>query len=448
MAQATEANSLPDEPTMSDPVDGHGDGISCDCGGGYNSSGIEEAPRPWRAAEALNKLREQVNVTYPGRDKSHDGTIGDAAHQSRASDHNPWIVDGVNGVVSAIDIGHDPANGCDANEIVAALLASRDPRIKYVIWNRRIANSAAIGSVPGWTWRAYTGANPHNKHFHLSVKAEKSRYDDRSEWTLPSINESVDLEESECDSDVEVLDALAVLGRGTDRSGPALPQLVAAQEALDRLFAYTRMSNEIAEAEDEIALEAASTDFASLKPNYEALFASAKVRAEWRDTVQWYLAMVRKGRAKYEEVQAKTGTPWWFVGIVHGMEAGFRFGGHLHNGDPLTARTVQIPKNRPAVWNPPSDWLSSAVDAIEGEGYAGKTDWTLARALFRFERYNGFGYYAKGINSPYLWSFSNHYSQGKFIGDKKYSATAVSKQCGAAVMLRALADAGDVAIPA
>lgn len=444
MTQDSHLHSSVHEAPMTDQLDGHGDGLGCGCPHDWSSQDIEEAVRPWRTAESLKQLREQVNAAFPGRDKSHDGTIGDTAHQSRASDHNPWIVDGANGVVSAMDIGNDPSVGCDANKIVVALHASRDSRIKYLIWNRRIANSQAIGSIPAWTWRAYSGANPHDKHFHLSVKPEKTRFDDRSAWTIVTPEEGIETEFEVANADAEVLDSLSVLGLGVNRDGAVLPQLVAAQEALDRLFAYNRLP---ATGEIDPLIEAPGADFVTLKPKYETLFANASVRPEWRGTVQWHVAMLRKGRVRYEEVEAKTGAPWWFVGIVHALEAGFRFSGHLHNGDPLAARTVQVPKDRPKVWNPPSDWLSSAIDAISGEGYAGKTDWTLARALFRFEGYNGYGYYAKGIASPYLWSFSNHYAKGKFVADSKYDAAAVSKQCGAAVMLRALADAGDVTIP-
>ncbi|HEV8274027.1 MAG TPA: hypothetical protein VGQ04_22090, partial [Chitinophagaceae bacterium] len=34
----------------------------------------------------------------------------------------------------------------------------------------------------------------------------------------------------------------------------------------------------------------------------------------------------------------------------------------------------------------------------------------------------------------------NHYTKGKFIADKVYSPTAVSKQCGAAILLRRLTE--------
>jgi len=405
---------------------------------------VAEAARPWRAAETLLALREQINRAFPTRSKASDGIIGDAAHASRSSDHNPWVIDGSKGVVTAMDITHDPRSGCDANKVVAALHAGRDRRIKYLIWNRRIANSSAIGGVPAWTWRSYSGRNPHDHHFHLSVKPDKTLYDNRDPWHLDGITEAAFAAEAEEGIDRDVNAALMAMGDAAGADAPALPRLVALQDALTQLFA--NYAQEWYPATESVEAEAAPP-FATLKPKYESLFASAQVRTDRKPVVAWHVAMLKRGRARYEAVQAATGAPWWFVGIVHAMEAAFSFNGHLHNGDPLTARTVQVPRNRPPAWNPPSDWLSSAVDAITFQGHANQQDWSLARALYRFEGYNGYGYYAKDIPSPYLWSFSNHYTKGKFVRDHQYDANFVSKQCGAAVMLRALIDANVVGLP-
>ncbi|HKP83174.1 MAG TPA: MBL fold metallo-hydrolase [Pyrinomonadaceae bacterium] len=139
---------------------------------------------PWRAAKSLLKLRDQVNTKAPRRNKASDGTIGDTAHCQRNSDHNPWVKDGSIGVVTAMDITNDPAKGCDANTIAEAIRASRDSRVKYIIWNRRIANSAAIGSAEAWQWRPYTGENPHTRHVHISVKPDKASYDSTATWSI------------------------------------------------------------------------------------------------------------------------------------------------------------------------------------------------------------------------------------------------------------------------
>lgn len=136
----------------------------------------------WRTANSLVRLRDQINALAPNRSKASDGTIGDAAHASRSSDHNPWVIDGGLGVVTALDITHDVAHGCDVQKIVDALVASCDVRIKYLIWNKQILSS----TVNPWTWRPYTGRNPHDHHFHLSVKPDKAFYDSVEKWELPA----------------------------------------------------------------------------------------------------------------------------------------------------------------------------------------------------------------------------------------------------------------------
>lgn len=147
------------------------------------SSGPEKAAA-WRVSKALEMLRSQINVLAPHRSKVSDGGIGDPAHQSRKSDHNPWVKDKGVGVVTARDFTHDPLHGCDAGLLAESLRKSKDARVKYVIWNRKIFTAAKKGSVPGWTWRPYSGSNPHNKHAHVSVQPVKSKYDDQSKWTI------------------------------------------------------------------------------------------------------------------------------------------------------------------------------------------------------------------------------------------------------------------------
>jgi lysozyme family protein len=134
----------------------------------------------WRLAKSLDILRDQVNAAYPGRRNENDGTIGDAAHQARMSDHNPWVKDGSVGVVTALDITHDPARGVDSYAIAETLRRSRDRRIKYVISNRRIFSS----QLHAWEWHPYTGANPHDRHVHISVLPDKAFYDDPTQWNL------------------------------------------------------------------------------------------------------------------------------------------------------------------------------------------------------------------------------------------------------------------------
>jgi hypothetical protein len=136
----------------------------------------------WRLAKSLAKLRDQVNERHPKRKKHADGSIGDSAHSSRASDHNPHIKDAGTGVVSALDLTHDPANGFDSYAFAESLRLAKDPRCKYVISNGRIFSS----TTAPWVWRKYTGSNPHKSHVHISVLAEKRHYDHEGNWSFSS----------------------------------------------------------------------------------------------------------------------------------------------------------------------------------------------------------------------------------------------------------------------
>jgi len=132
----------------------------------------------WRVARSLDVLLGQLNAKAPNRSKASDGSIGDAAHQTRDSDHNPWYGPGI---VTARDFTHDPAGGLDGQWLADTLVHWRDPRIKYVIWNRRILDTRPL--LDPWTWQPYDGTNPHTHHVHLSVM-DNPTCDDTRAWTL------------------------------------------------------------------------------------------------------------------------------------------------------------------------------------------------------------------------------------------------------------------------
>lgn len=133
----------------------------------------------WRVAKSLLHLKRQVDQAFPDRSKDSDGSIGDANHSARASDHNP----DTDGVVKAIDITHDPDNGCDSYRLAEELRASRDRRIKYIISNRKICSS----TQSPWMWRPYRGSNPHDQHVHISVMPDRRSFDNEDDWNLPML---------------------------------------------------------------------------------------------------------------------------------------------------------------------------------------------------------------------------------------------------------------------
>lgn len=172
-----------------------------------------------------------------------------------------------------------------------------------------------------------------------------------------------------------------------------------------------------------------------LKKDYSSLWSTCTVRPDRRASADAIVNRIVANRKRYDAAGKPNGVPWYVVGIIHMLEGSGDFSKHLHNGDPLTARTVRVPAGRPKTGKPPFTWEESAKDALVSDGLSRWTDWTLPGTLFVFERFNGFGYRPIGIPTPYLWSFSNHYTKGKFTSDRHFSPTAISAQCGAAVIL-------------
>lgn len=188
-----------------------------------------------------------------------------------------------------------------------------------------------------------------------------------------------------------------------------------------------------------------------LAREYRELFAKAAIRPERAGEVEALAARigVLSRWSRYLAVGRQTGVPAHVVGILHSLECGLSFAGHLHNGDTLGARTVHVPAGRPASGQPPFAWEESAVDALRLGGLDRWRDWSVAGVAYVLERYNGFGYRNRrpAVPSPYLWSCTTAYVSGKFLADHAWSATAVSRQCGGMALLRMLLDRGQIAMP-
>jgi lysozyme family protein len=183
-----------------------------------------------------------------------------------------------------------------------------------------------------------------------------------------------------------------------------------------------------------------------LRREYRRLFRTATVRPERKALVKQIADSLAAHKSRYQRAGDPIGVPWWFVAIIHSLEASQNFHTHLHNGDPLSHQTVHVPAGRP-LGDPPFTWVESARDALTFDGLADVGGWSISRGLYRFERFNGFGYRKSTINipSPYLWSFSEHYKRGKFASDGVYDPKLISQQCGAAVLLRTMVDESIVA---
>ena len=143
----------------------------------------------WRLAPTLRVLRDEINARWPNRDKTSDGTLGNASHAAGSSDHNPDS----RGVVCALDIDEDlwgptdPApsfhSGTPAAGLVRELIRNAQvgdtPQLFYVIYENKI-----YSRTYGWMEQNYTGANAHDHHVHISVYHDPKRADSTEPWGI------------------------------------------------------------------------------------------------------------------------------------------------------------------------------------------------------------------------------------------------------------------------
>ena len=139
-----------------------------------------------KLSKAAIQLREQFDDTFPDRDRTSDGWIGDTRHAARPSDHNPDAP----GWVRAIDVDRDVSGKSKpdlmpdiADQIRLLCKSKKEKRITYIIFDGRIASSKK-----NWAWREYTGANKHNHHCHISFS--ETSVDDGAFFQVPMLGAS------------------------------------------------------------------------------------------------------------------------------------------------------------------------------------------------------------------------------------------------------------------
>ncbi|MFZ1639915.1 MAG: hypothetical protein WAV07_00460 [Candidatus Contendobacter sp.] len=179
-----------------------------------------------------------------------------------------------------------------------------------------------------------------------------------------------------------------------------------------------------------------------LQNDYQRLFAACAIRPEWAAAVEDRVDAIMADRDRYWTVGQRLNLPWFIVAALHEADTGRDFTVHLHNGDPLTERTRHLPEGRPVEGEPPFAWEDSAADALRLCHFDQWSDWSIAGTLFKLEGHGGWGYrlHHPEVPSPYLWNYSTYYHQGKYVTEDTWSETAVAQRCGAAILLRRLAE--------
>lgn len=145
-------------------------------------------------------------------------------------------------------------------------------------------------------------------------------------------------------------------------------------------------------------------------------------------------ASLVSAKPRYQAVESKTSVPWAVIAVIHEREASQSWRASLAQGDPWDQISIHVPAGR----GPFASWEDAAIDALERcAPFAARwEDWSIGGALTLLEEYNGLGYAARGIPSPYIWASTDQYVRGKFITDGHFDPDAVDHQLGCAALLQ------------
>jgi lysozyme family protein len=176
--------------------------------------------------------------------------------------------------------------------------------------------------------------------------------------------------------------------------------------------------------------------FDALAPEYLDLLGRMKITRE--TDAQAAAARIIKLMPRYKAVSTKTGVPAAWLAAVNERESSSCLSTYLGNGDRLTAKTRHVPAGR----GPFATWEAGAEDALALDKISAVAlaDWRWARACYLAELWNGFGYRARGIHSPYLWSGTSIPCEGKFVSDGQFAAGVQDSQLGIVPLALALID--------
>lgn len=182
-------------------------------------------------------------------------------------------------------------------------------------------------------------------------------------------------------------------------------------------------------------------------------FGTDGIKPERRGEMERYARGAIANKAKYIQVeQATNGVPWPLVAVNHIRESDADFNTYLGNGQRLNMRTTIVPEGRGPFCSslpaPFEAFVRGAVDAYKIDGLSAVhqeedrwvlgqewASWPIEKMLYYSERFNGWGYYYKGLRSPYVWGGTIMQQKGKYTSDNHFDPDHWDTQPGCAPIL-------------
>lgn len=170
--------------------------------------------------------------------------------------------------------------------------------------------------------------------------------------------------------------------------------------------------------------------YAALAPDYTSALARMQITrvTAVEATAERLVGFIDAGR--YDAGCKATGVPIAWAAASFERESSSNFNDNPAQGWPLSSRSRDVPYNGP--FTGANAWTNAQVAAyqIDGLDKIGAANWTWARDAYEGEAFNGWGYRAHGIFSPYLGAGTNLYTRGKYVRDGVWDPSAQDTQLG------------------
>jgi lysozyme family protein len=178
----------------------------------------------------------------------------------------------------------------------------------------------------------------------------------------------------------------------------------------------------------------AAPSYRSRWPIYASQWNQATILSSKASSVAAVAKRLVAAKDRYVAVEKVTGVPWYMIAAIHERESSQNWKASLAQGDPWNRVSTHVPRGR----GPFSSWEAAAIDALRLDGLSRVKDWRLEKIIYYWELYNGWGYAAHAIPSPYVWAATSIQKPGKYIADGVWSSTAMDQQLGCVAMLKGM----------
>lgn len=191
--------------------------------------------------------------------------------------------------------------------------------------------------------------------------------------------------------------------------------------------------------------------YEALRAENASLLSTAKILPSVRKSALDVAERLISFRPRYETVEKLTTVKVTPCACIHERECSADFRCALCNGEKIIGtgrKTVLVPRGH----GPYATFEQGAQDAFHIDGLdqvsAQPEGWTFERAIYEWEKYNGFGPRNNGRHTGYNWAGTNIYNGGKYVADGVWNPNAWDTQLGCVTIALAIAEiAPDLALP-